>query len=164
MPAVWVRRSVTTITKRKGGGHRTRGFVPHPWRKCRACWHRVDPLLIHHAPVGAPECERAYRAPGGPPIYHKHQGGEPCCPGVCLREDECGRCRDRLPRPCMRDDHCGRCEDRCPPACDRPDGCGRCKDKRPPVCPRGCGRCRDRCPGECTECSECIDQCACSKG
>lgn len=147
------------------GGHRTRGFVPHPWKKCRQCWHRVDPRLIHHAPAGEPECGRAYRAPDGPAIYEKHQGGEPCCPGPCDRDDwprPCGRCADRLPEQCQRPDRCGRCEDRCPPVCSREDACGRCKDKTPRACrrPDQCGRCGDKTPGVCKGgCGKCSDRC-----
>lgn len=171
------------MRKTKGGpsgGHRTRGFVPHPWKKCRQCWHRVDPRCIHRAPAGQKPCDRAAVLPGAPKIYEKHAGGAPCCPGICEREDQCGRCQDRAPEPCDRPDRCGRCEDRCPPECDREDGCGRCRDRRPracrrpdacgrcrdrcpSTCPRSCGRCRDKCPGGCPDCGQCEDRCTCSQ-
>lgn len=92
--------------KRKGGGHRTRAFRPHPWPKCHreGCWHRVPPECI----CGV--CGRAYQPRFGVALPHTHQGGTPCCPGACTRSDECGRCADRCPLECSE---CGVCADYC---------------------------------------------------
>lgn len=104
------------MRKTKGGpsgGHRTRGFIAHPWKRCEDCGHRVDPRNIHHVRRG-PVCERAYQPPSGPRIYERHRPA--CCPGECERPDRCTRCRDRLPEPCQHDDQCGRCEGPLPAA------------------------------------------------
>ena len=95
-------RAKPALPRGPGGGQLGgRSGRVNEWRKCQrqGCWHRVPPGAIHAA------CMRAWAL--GPALPPTHQGGIPCCPGVC---DFCARCLDRCPGKCSR---CGKCLDLC---------------------------------------------------